>query len=407
METIEYTELWVRDGLAFHFGGQSTQYWVAINRLNQTKVDITTYDGDTKGAQVIVRPLTPAAESKVRKKFTLIDHGTMQVPECFKKIEISTPTEEIAMPPQEESARIKLEHTVLRVLTFDEIDELSNLDKFNTFVGRVDTIATRKHPVDEDARNKIKGDIFELFVEFLLKSKGTDAHTGVIHYQVADPTMDLGIDGYGISVKNGRPMTVQVKYRTYDHVLKSNEDRLSNFLGQSLIHFGKQGFFPLDSANMLIITSAREVNYKVDEIFDKKCRYLCNEQLRSMTDGLNGFWQMFHDAMMDGRAADPTKAPKGKALREHQLEAVAAVMANIDGQTSPPPQAPPTIAPAEEVRVYGAYDPRTGLRLETSGPGHIETQTPQELVGQRPAQIQPTPAPGEVDISMFLPDRLK
>lgn len=92
---------------------------------------------------------------------------------------------------------------------------------------------------------------------------------------------------------NGKPATVQAKYRQANHVLTHEKDNLVSFLGQSY----KDERFKVDindTQNMLLITSGQDVHYKTKEnMLWSSVRILNREKLRALLDNNITFWQDF------------------------------------------------------------------------------------------------------------------
>ena len=108
-----------------------------------------------------------------------------------------------------------------------------------------------------DIANDFRGASFESFTEILLKLMGNNPNIGVLDYQPNFDT-DYGVDGVGIG-NNGCVKTIQVKSRGWDVVMGGNKDHLHNFVSYSINRFGVN---VNDDCNMLIITSAKSINWR-------------------------------------------------------------------------------------------------------------------------------------------------
>lgn len=166
--------------------------------------------------------------------------------------------------------------------------------------------------------DKLKGDAWELFTEFFVKTNASDNRVGIYDYKpiTEDDQEDNGVDGSGIG-ENSNPATVQAKYRTGDYVLTANNDHLSNFLTASWVDFQ----VPIeDDKNMLIITSGLKVDDASRErMLKNKVRVLNRDALRQMLDNRPEWWLRFYDAV---KASRTTATPVSTVvLREHQKEA--------------------------------------------------------------------------------------
>ena len=184
---------------------------------------------------------------------------------------------------------IKLTHRFLKQ-AHDISGLLKDCNKISTFCTRLEKQSTL-FP-DRYDPEKYKGDGLELFTEALIKLSPIDNRIGITNYSVTEGT-DVGVDGRGIGA-NGKPATVQVKYRGYGKtMLTANNDHLSNFVSASMIH---EGVDPKDDNNMLIITTAEGLHFFTDqEMFKGKVRCLGREQLRILIDNNPMFWDKFRE----------------------------------------------------------------------------------------------------------------
>jgi superfamily II DNA or RNA helicase len=165
--------------------------------------------------------------------------------------------------------------------------------------------------------NKFKGDGLEMFVEFLIKYRGTDNNIGITDYIPIDATDDTGVDGRGVSTFNQRPATVQVKYRQANYILTGNEDKLGNLVNASQ---NKYKVLVSDTQNMLIITTGEKVHhYTMNEMLYNKVRVINRYGLKEMVDNNLGFWNDFKKAALESKT-QPSNTPR-KELRQHQKEA--------------------------------------------------------------------------------------
>lgn len=167
---------------------------------------------------------------------------------------------------------------------------LENCNKLSTFCTRLER-QSQLFP-DRYDPDKYKGDGLELFTEALIKLSPADNRIGIGNYKVVEG-QDVGVDGTGTGA-NGRPATVQVKYRSNsERSLTANNDHLTNFTSASIMH---EGVLPADYNNMLIVTTAQGLNFFTDqEMFKGKVRCLGREQLRELVDNNELFWDRFRE----------------------------------------------------------------------------------------------------------------
>lgn len=151
----------------------------------------------------------------------------------------------------------------------------------------------------ENARNDFCGYVFEIFSEFLININVGNPAMGIIDYQPVIGDDDYGVDGYGKSLTNFKPVTVQIKFRSNPNYFLTTEDRISNFYSKSLSsYFSEYKLSELEPYNMLIITSCAGVNFKcMKEIFNDKIKVLARKDLEKFTDNRIGFWQLFFESL--------------------------------------------------------------------------------------------------------------
>lgn len=220
------------------------------------------------------------------------------------------------------------------VNTIPDIDELfvaknkeGYIVNINSFTKRVDDLADKYQDTGANHDNGekhdwavFKGDALEVLVEYLIKTSGHDNRIGIYGYTPIEKSDDCGVDGIGIG-ENKNPATIQVKYRTGDYVLEMNKDHLGNFTNAS---WGKYNVFQTDTKNMLLVTTANDIHYTVQELcFFNKVRVLNRDNLREMLDNRPMFWQGFWESMKQSRVKPIDVTPK--TLREHQQEAINAI----------------------------------------------------------------------------------
>ena len=195
---------------------------------------------------------------------------------------------------------------------------LDNCNKFNTFCNRIEkyikqefglleTDTDIEKQTKQDAGNKYKGDAFELFVEAMIRLFPCDKRLGLIEdYQIVTG-QDVGVDGYGISGYNGKPITIQCKYRQNDHVLTANQDHLTNFTSASFMHYGvdQTPDKTTRKVNCIIISSADSLNFFTDqEMFGEMVHAFCRKDIRNLVDNNPLFWKYFAGNWKSSLAAE-------------------------------------------------------------------------------------------------------
>jgi len=203
---------------------------------------------------------------------------------------------------------------------------LNNCSTLSAFTGRINKISDIIEATPEDQPNplytnpslklsgratamKFKGDVFELFTEFFIKMSPIDDRIDVYDYQLVTEN-DTGVDGWGYN-REGKIITVQVKYRMWDYELTSIKEHLDNFRWTS---YKKYGIKSEDVGRMLVITTGKEIHWKTLERYFSgkvKCisnnasygclRGACNQtidglfSLKTITDNNLMFWKCLEE----------------------------------------------------------------------------------------------------------------
>jgi superfamily II DNA or RNA helicase len=184
---------------------------------------------------------------------------------------------------------------------------------------------SEKYSLQRDP-NKFKGDALELFTEYMIKSSGSDHRIGIYNYTPATESdnEDTGVDGYGIG-ENGKPATVQVKYRAGNYILSSNTDHLGNLLTSSWSDYKVDID---DTKNMLIVTTGMDVdNHTMESMLKGKVRVLNRKMLSLMYDDRSMWWNIFYESVKQSK--NQKKDIKKFELRNHQKEALLSVDGNM------------------------------------------------------------------------------
>lgn len=247
-------------------------------------------------------------------------------------------------------SQINLEHPIKDQIDVNDLLNDENGDiitLFDLFCKNIEKLAKSKYPNDEDNRAFFKGDIFELFVEFLIKYMDTSNDIGIKDYEIIKSTgiTDYGVDGIGISTRNGKLCTVQAKYRQANYILEQNKDNIGNFYQQSRTLFDNEEFIPKDDSNMLIITSAKNVHDSIKQISRNTIRSINRQKLCNLTDNIIDFWKSFKNSIKSSQTKPETR--KQICLRGHQIETVEEVFKYKKGQVILPTGTGKTFIQAE------------------------------------------------------------
>ena len=206
---------------------------------------------------------------------------------------------------------------------YNPAELFNDCNKIGVFCRRL-KVQSVLHP-ERIEPNTYKGDGLEILVEAYLKLHPADSRIGITDYR-PEQECDYGVDGVGRG-NNGKVATVQVKYRSPIRIMTANKDHLSNFVANSYTRYGVDLH---DTENMIIITTAAGVHHKVmNEMFNGKVKVIAIDDLKKMLNWNNLFWEAFREAFFRCRVLERAVVSK-KELRIHQVEAVAAILAQFE-----------------------------------------------------------------------------
>lgn len=142
-----------------------------------------------------------------------------------------------------------------------------------------------------EGRDKMIGDMFEIFAELYFKILGSNSTIGVYNYKPEKASKDVGVDGYGKYLDNTN-LIVQVKYRS-NITYKLLTGDLRNMQGVAY----RQYKVPIESNNNIVVfTSVKEMHYKAkDEVFDGAVRTIGYNDICKQVDNNLCFWNMVMD----------------------------------------------------------------------------------------------------------------
>lgn len=181
----------------------------------------------------------------------------------------------------------------------DSFIEILKNRNFNDFLKTIDKISDAapdygykdKEVEDEvkSSKNKMIGDLFEIFAEAFFIQFSSDNRVGVFDYQPVPSEDDNGVDGFGKNI-SGLPCTVQVKYRgNPTYVLKERD--IKQFGYQSIVNYDIDW---KKSDNMIVFTTCQGIHwYTESKVFAGKLRVINGETISSLIDNNEGFWQTF------------------------------------------------------------------------------------------------------------------
>jgi len=209
---------------------------------------------------------------------------------------------------------INLIHKELQSLRTQSIFDPSKISDIDSLIE--ETKRTAGKTKDQQESNLIKGNIFEIFVEFLIKKLGSGNNIGIVDYQPAQTIKDYGVDGVGIGL-NGKPSTVQIKFRS-----NSNDDityeEVSKFFMQSVTDYGVQNL-----PNMWFISTAHRVNQHAEVMYKSHGGRFCGlNNLKNIIGPTNiPFWEEFKQSWIESQ---PLSQRIVKERYPHQIKMIEA-----------------------------------------------------------------------------------
>lgn len=174
--------------------------------------------------------------------------------------------------------------------------------------------------------NTFKGEAFECFVEFLNKKLPLYIYD---YAPLSRSDTDTGVDGIGTGL-NGKPATVQIKYRDNTQaLLTANEDHLSNFTASSVFKYNVD---PKDTKNMIVFTTAKDLHYFTkNEMLFGKVVCIGFDEISQLVDNNIVFWRDFKESLLAVTNTDINITFKVNKLYTHQKEALDAINKNSRG----------------------------------------------------------------------------
>lgn len=147
----------------------------------------------------------------------------------------------------------------------DLLEKCTSLSCFLSRIEKYSKIIEKNGVVDffdkygEDGSNSFKGDVTEVFAEYVLKGYGRTwgIYNYVPFFSVCGEEQDVGVDGTGLT-KDGRIVTVQIKYGNWSTSLDYIKRRLRTFHWTSI---SKYGVGTISKDQMFIFTFANNINW--------------------------------------------------------------------------------------------------------------------------------------------------
>jgi hypothetical protein len=186
----------------------------------------------------------------------------------------------------------KLYQLAKKTNSYSQFNNLFESTNANQFINKVNKLVIDIDCSDyefgkslEECRNKVKGDVFELFTVFWLNSFGGDRSLLVQNIKWSTRDME-GIDFFGTN-KLGNPVTIQSKFIS-DFNAEFEANRLETFFGKSTEYTIASDKCP----SMLLFTTANNISgryqkYERDGILHIVDRNKINKFVKNNI----GFWK--------------------------------------------------------------------------------------------------------------------
>lgn len=153
---------------------------------------------------------------------------------------------------------------------------------------------SRELNLDEDARNKFKGDMLEVFSEIFFYQFQTDEALGITEYQPIEINDDYGVDARGINV-NGKQTAIQVKYRSNPDDKISYADIARTFTS-AVLQLHMKDVIDNDRT-VFLFTNAGGVTGAFDTVMQKKTVIITRGVISTKVDNNVTFWKNAFDMM--------------------------------------------------------------------------------------------------------------
>lgn len=141
---------------------------------------------------------------------------------------------------------------------------------------------------DEDAKNKFKGDMLEVFSEIFFKQFESDETLGITDYNPIDINEDYGVDACGINV-NGKRSAIQVKYRSNPNDKISYDDIARTFTS-AVLQFQMKDVVDNDRT-IFLFTNSNGVTGAFNTVMQKKSVIITRNVISSKVDNNITFWK--------------------------------------------------------------------------------------------------------------------
>jgi hypothetical protein len=203
------------------------------------------------------------------------------------------------------------------------LGEISQIHDVDSLIKIIKVVSDKYSNLDvakeRDLQNSAKGDLFEVFGEYLIRTIGGDALLPIDRegYNPNNP-MDGGVDGFG--TYNNNVVVVQFKYRNPWSEPNIEYSQISNFIDQAQDRFQVERKFMHE--RMMVITTAKDFNEREYELRSIH-PLLINYDTLKLKVGANNpeFWVGFVESIKE-TWEKAIKCPDVKPMWQHQQEAI-------------------------------------------------------------------------------------
>ncbi len=176
---------------------------------------------------------------------------------------------------------------------------LGRTQSFSQFESKLKKISDKRaaefgYDDDDSGKNKMKGDLFEIFVEGFIHLCGSHSSVCISSYEPVAASEDYGVDGKGLCMR-GTPLTVQAKFRSQiDYELVS--DDLHQFWGQSLYIYDVE---LRAEGNMVVVTNCAGMHWRTHtNVMCQRMRTINRKEIFAITKSNNCFWDNLRGIMI-------------------------------------------------------------------------------------------------------------
>jgi len=176
---------------------------------------------------------------------------------------------------------------------FEEMKNISSPNKTLKEFKKLITNQSKIYDLQEDdttLSNKFKGDIFEVFVAFMLMSNTCNTKFGLSGYVIPPKSDDYGVDGCGVNV-NGDITVVQCKYKTNKMDLVTYNE-VSSLMVDGVCNFNLDA--NKDNNLFLITTGTASTCFKKFWSKNNRMVVIDTPKIEKQVDNNYNFWEWCH-----------------------------------------------------------------------------------------------------------------